>query len=132
MEYITGNLVGVSLFQVYIWLNLFRQVQCPSRTSEQSYPRVGRLKSLELGYTGLDNAELTKLLPTIGQLEELHYLGLSGNRLHKDIVDVLTQVSQSEEQIRRMNRMPVQLNSRSTCFLRPIGSVANAYHLSFD
>ena len=108
MEYITGNLVGVSLFQVYIWLNLFRQVQCPSRTSEQSYPRVDRLKSLELGYTGLDNAELTKLLPTIGQLEELHYLGLSGNRLHKDIVEVLTQVSQSEEQIRRMNRMPVQ------------------------
>ena len=79
MEHITGNFV------------LYRQVQCKLTLISC----VGRLKSLELGYTGLDNAELRELLPTIGQLEELHYLGLSGNRLDKDIVDVLMQVSHS-------------------------------------
>ncbi|KAK2189939.1 hypothetical protein NP493_93g04000 [Ridgeia piscesae] len=69
-----------------------------------------QLKSLELGYTGLDNTELMNLLPTIGKLEELHYLGLSGNRLDKNIITVLMQFLRNPANLPAMQWSDLQNN----------------------
>ncbi|KAI0224919.1 Leucine-rich repeat-containing protein 75A [Lamellibrachia satsuma] len=69
-----------------------------------------QLKSLELGYTGLDNTELMELLPIIGRLEELHYLGLSGNRLNKNIIDVLMQFLRNPANLPTMRWTDLQNN----------------------